>query len=50
MHRKQQRQSNDGVALKQIFGVKRASDNWSKELGRMQKWLLREETAGRMTG
>jgi hypothetical protein len=32
------------------FGVKRASDNWGKELARMQKWLLREETPGRMTG
>jgi hypothetical protein len=32
------------------FGIKRASDNWGKELARMQKWLLREEAAGRKTG
>ncbi len=32
------------------FGTKRASDGWTKELGRMQKWLVREEAPGRMTG
>ena len=32
------------------FGIKRASDTWGKELARMQKWLLREEAAGRKTG
>ena len=32
------------------FGIKRASDSWSKELGRMLKWLVREEAPGRMTG
>ena len=32
------------------FGLERASDNWGKELGRLQKWLVREEVAGRKTG
>ena len=34
----------------EAFGIRRASDHWGKELARMQKWLLREEAAGRMTG
>src|SRR5262249_16867042 len=32
-----------------VFGAKRASDDWSKELAKMQKWLQREERGGRMS-
>jgi hypothetical protein len=35
--------------LYDAFGQKRASDDWSKELGRMQKWLQREDRNGRMS-
>jgi hypothetical protein len=35
--------------LYDAFGRKRASDEWSKELARMQKWLQREERNGRMS-
>ncbi len=35
--------------LYDAFGQKRASDDWSKELARMQKWLQREERNGRMS-
>jgi hypothetical protein len=34
--------------LYDAFGQKRASEEWSKELVRMQKWLQREERNGRM--
>jgi hypothetical protein len=33
--------------LYDAFGQKRASDDWSKELARMQKWLQREDRNGR---
>lgn len=32
----------------EVFIVRRASDDWGKELGRMQKWLAREETKSRV--
>ncbi len=35
--------------LYDAFGQKRASEDWSKELARMQKWLQREERSGRMS-
>jgi hypothetical protein len=31
------------------FGNHRASDDWAKELAKMQKWLQRDERAGRMS-
>jgi hypothetical protein len=35
--------------LYDAFGQKRAGDDWSKELARMQKWLQREDRNGRMS-
>jgi hypothetical protein len=35
--------------LYDAFGQKRASDDWGKELSRMQKWLQREDGKGRMS-
>jgi hypothetical protein len=35
--------------LYDAFGAKRASDDWGKELSRMQKWLQREDRNGRMS-
>ena len=35
--------------LYDAFGQKRAGDEWTKELPRMQKWLQREDRNGRMS-
>jgi hypothetical protein len=35
--------------LYDAFGRKRTCDDWPKELGRMQKWLAREERGGRLS-
>jgi hypothetical protein len=35
--------------LYDAFGRKRASDDWPKELARMQKWLARDERGGRLS-
>ena len=33
-----------------VFGAKRASDDWGKELAKMQKWLQREERSRATSG
>jgi hypothetical protein len=35
--------------LQDAFGQRRAGDDWSKELAKMQKWLQREEKTSRMS-